>query len=235
MKRVVVDIESNDLLENMLDFSSLPYKLKNDAKLWCIVIRDIDTGDVVTLKSSIGNTISKHDVKKAFSGVSEVIAHNGIKFDFIAMQLFGVLDYEVGYLNRPDKLFGNEVKITDTLIRSRLFNPDRFGGHSLKAWGERLSEFKDDFREQSIVAGIVDKNSPKGEEFKHYSEIMVKYCEQDTLVTKLIHLELEKEFKSYVGWKKPEKLENKLADLAVRRESYGFSFNKELAVECIQE
>lgn len=235
MTRKVVDIESNDLLENMLDFSSLPYKLKRDAKLWCIVVRDIDTGEVVTLKSSGGNTISKEDVEKAFSGVSEVIAHNGIKFDFIAMQLFGVLDYEVGYLNRPDKLFGNDVKITDTLIRSRLFNPDRFGGHSLKAWGERLSEFKDDFREQSIVAGIIDKNSPKGEEFKYYSEIMVKYCEQDTLVTKLIHLELEKEFKSYAGWRKPEKLENKLADLAVRRESYGFSFNKELAVECIQD
>ena len=235
MTRKVVDIESNDLLENMLDFSSLPYKLKRDAKLWCIVVRDIDTGDVVTLKSSSGNTISKEDVEKAFRGVSEVIAHNGIKFDFIAMQLFGVIDYEVGYLNRPDKLFGNDVKITDTLIRSRLFNPDRFGGHSLKAWGERLSEFKDDFREQSIVAGIIDKNSPKGEEFKHFSEIMVKYCEQDTLVTKLIHLELEKEFKSYAGWKKPETLENKLADLAVRRESYGFSFNKELAVECIQD
>ena len=235
MKRVVVDIESNDLLENMLDFSSLPYKLKIEAKLWCIVVRDIATGEVVTLKSSSGNTISKEDVERAFNGVSEVIAHNGIKFDFIAMQLFGVLDYEVGYLNRPDKLFGNDVKITDTLIRSRLLNPGRFGGHSLKAWGERLSEFKDDFREQSIVAGIIDKNSPKGEEFKHYSEIMVKYCEQDTLVTKLIHLELEKEFKSYTGWKKPEKLENKLADLAVRRESYGFSFNKELAVKCIQD
>ena len=133
MTRKIVDIESNDLLENMLDFSSLPYKLKSDAKLWCIVIRDIDTGDVVTLKSSSGDTISKNDVKEAFMGVTEVIAHNGIKFDFIAMQLFGVLDYEVGYLNRPDKLFGNEVKITDTLIRSRLFNPDRFGGHSLKA------------------------------------------------------------------------------------------------------
>ena len=235
MTRKVVDIESNDLLENMLDFSSLPYRLKKDAKLWCIVVRDIDTGEVVTLKSSSGDTISKYDVEKAFSGVTEVIAHNGIKFDFIAMQLFGVLDYEVGYLNRPDKLFGKDVKITDTLIRSRLFNPDRFGGHSLKAWGERLSEFKDDFREQSIVAGIIDKNSPKGEEFKHFSAIMVKYCEQDTLVTKLIHLELEKEFKSYVGWKKPEKIENKLADLAVRRESYGFSFNKELAVECIQD
>ena len=235
MKRVVVDIESNDLLENMLDFSSLPYKLKKDAKLWCIVVRDIDTGEVVTLKSSSGDTISKNDVKEAFMGVTEVIAHNGIKFDFIAMQLFGVLDYEVGYLNRPDKLFGKDVKITDTLIRSRLLNPDRFGGHSLKAWGERLSEFKDDFREQSIVACIIDKNSPKGEEFKHYSEIMVKYCDQDTLVTKLIHLEIEKEFKSYAGWCKPEKIENKLADLAVRRESYGFSFNKELAVECIQD
>lgn len=235
MKRLVIDIEGNDLLANMLDFSSLPYKLKPEAKLWCIVVRDVDTDETTVLTSETGNTITKEQVAKAFEGVTEVIAHNGIKFDFIALDLFGVLDYEVGYLNKPDYLFGKEVKITDTLIRSRLFNPDRYGGHSLDSWGKRVGNFKDDFRQQSIDAGLIAHNAPKGAEFKQFSQIMVDYCKQDTLVTKLVHIELEKVYKSWDKWAKPEKLENKLADLAIRRESYGFWFDKALAVECLED
>ena len=235
VSRLVVDIEGNDLLANMLDFSSLPYKLKPDAKLWCIVVRDVDTDETTVLTSETGNTITKEQVAKAFEGVTEVIAHNGIKFDFIALDLFGVFDYEVGYLNKPDYLFGKEVKITDTLIRSRLFNPDRYGGHSLDSWGKRVGNFKDDFRQQSIDAGLIAHNAPKGAEFKQFSQIMVDYCKQDTLVTRLVHIELEAEFQAYSRWTKPEKLENKLADLAIRRESYGFWFDKALAVECLED
>lgn len=235
MKRLVVDIEASNLLANMLDFSSLPYKMNSEASLWCVVIRDVDTDEVISLSSPSGNTITKDQMKEAFEGVTEVIAHNGIKFDFIALDLFGVLDYEVGYLGKPDKLFGKEVKITDTLIRSRLFNPDRYGGHSLDAWGKRLGNFKDDFRQQSIDAGLIAANAPKGEEFRQYSDIMLSYCQQDTLVTKLVHLELEQEFQSYTKWTKPEKLENKLADLAIRRESYGFWFDKEAAIACLED
>ena len=235
MKRLVVDIEANNLLANMLDFSTLPYKMNNEARLWCVVVRDVDTDETVSLCSPTGSTITKEQVQKAFEGCTEVIAHNGIKFDFIALDLFGVLDYEVGYLGKPDKLFGNEVKITDTLIRSRLFNPDRYGGHSLEAWGKRLGSFKDDFRQQSIDAGLIPSNTPKGEEFRQYSDIMLSYCQQDTLVTKLVYLELEQEFASYPKWSKPEKLENKLADLAIRRESYGFWFDKESAIACLED
>ena len=173
MKRLVVDIEANNLLANMLDFSSLPYNMNEDARLWCVVVRDVDTDEVISLSSHSGNTITKDQMKEAFEGCTEIIAHNGIKFDFIALDLFGVLDYEVGYLGKPDKLFGKEVKITDTLIRSRLFNPDRYGGHSLEAWGKRLGNFKDDFRQQSIDAGLIVANSPKGEEFRQYSDIML--------------------------------------------------------------
>ena len=235
MSRLIVDIEANNLLANMLDFSSLPYKMNEDARLWCVVVRDVDTDEVISLTSELGNTISKDQVKQAFEGCTEIIAHNGIKFDFIALDLFGALDYEVGYLGKPDKLFGKEVKITDTLIRSRLFNPDRYGGHSLEAWGKRLGNFKDDFRQQSIDAGLILANAPKGEEFRQYSDIMLSYCQQDTLVTKLVYLELEKEFKAYIKWAKPEKLENKLADLAIRRESYGFWFDKESAIACLED
>lgn len=235
MTRKVFDIETNDLLSNMLDYTSLPYKLNSDARLWCVSIRDVDTNNVVTLKSCTGLSISKDDLKKAFDGATEIIAHNGIKFDLLVLKLFGVLDYEVGYLGSPDIIFGNEVKITDTLIRSRLFNPDRFGGHSLKAWGERVSEFKDDFRENCVAQGLIESTDPKGYEFKIYSDLMVSYCEQDTLVTRSVFLELEREYCSYGGWNKPEKLENKLADLAVKRETYGFSFDKNLAVSCLND
>ena len=235
MKRLVVDIEGNDLLSNMVDFSKLPYKLKTDAKLWCIVVRDVDTDEVVRLKSVTGNTILKQEVQNAFQGCTEIIAHNGIKFDFIALSLFGVFDYEVGYLNTHDKIFGQDVKITDTLVRSRLFHPDRFGGHSLDSWGKRVGNYKDDFRQQSIDAGLIPKGAPKGAEFKQYSELMLDYCTQDTLVTKLVHLQLEEEFLAYPNWAQAEKLENKLADLAIRRESYGFWFDKDFAVQCLED
>ena len=214
----VVDIETNNLLSNMVDFSSLPYKLKKDARLWCIVVRNIQTDEVFTLKGEKGNEITKEDVKEVLSGYDEIIAHNGIKFDFITLKLFGVLDYEIGYLNQPDLVFGKEVKFTDTLVRSRLFNPDRKGGHSLDAWGKFLGEYKGDFKN-----------------FHEYSEEMVDYCIQDTKVTKLIYQNLLPEWNAYPKWEKPEKLENKLADLAVRRESYGFWFDKELAVNCVED
>lgn len=218
MKRVTIDIESNDLLANMLDYSSLPYKLNDYAKLWCVVIRDIDTDELVVLNSETGNTITKEQLESALNGVTEIVGHNGIKFDFLVLKMFGVLDYEIGYLGKPDKLFGRDIKVTDTLIRSRLFHPDRNGGHSLKAWGLRLGEHKGDFTD-----------------FHNYSNTMLEYCIQDTHVTTLIYKELEKEYNSYTGWAKAEKLENKLADLAVRRETYGFWFDKELAIKCVDD
>ena len=218
MARVVIDIETNNLLANMLDYSSLPYKLHKNANLWCVVIRDVDTNEVTVLKSESGNTITKEMLQNALVGTTEIIAHNGIKFDFISLKLFGVLDYTVGYLGQDDTIFGIPVKITDTLIRSRLFNPDRYGGHSLDAWGKKLGEHKGNFHN-----------------FESYSDEMVTYCIQDTNVTALIFKELEKEYVSYNGWKKPEKLENKLADLAVRRETYGFWFDKELAITCLDD
>lgn len=235
MSRKVIDIESNDLLANMVDFSRLPYRLKKTAKLWVVVVRDIDTKEVTVLQSPTGDTITKEQMKQALQGATEIIAHNGIKFDFIALKLFGLLDYEVGYLNKPDKIFGQEVKFTDTLIRSRLFNPDRFGGHSLNEWGKRVGNYKDDFRQKCIDAGIIAKNAPKAEEFRQFSQIMVDYCIQDTAVTELVHYELEKEYVAYPRWERPEKLENKLADLAIRRESYGFYFDRDLALWCLDD
>lgn len=216
--RFVIDIETNDLLQNMLDYSSLPYKLKSDARLWCVVVRDIDTDEVREVVSESGGTITLNDLERILDGCKELVGHNAIKFDMLTLKLFGVLDYDIGYLHKPDKLFGKDIKITDTLVRSRLLNPDRKGGHSLGAWGKVLGDFKGDFTD-----------------FSKYSDSMLLYCQQDTQITKLIFEKLEKEYQGYIGWKKAEKLENKLADIAVRRENYGFWFDKEKAIECVED
>lgn len=226
-----IDIESNNLLEGMLDFSSFPYKLNKDAKLWCVVIYNVKTGET---KEAVKDEITYEWMKESLKDCKYLIAHNGVKFDWIALKLFGVMDYRIGYLSEDDTLFGKPVTFLDSLIISRLFNPDRFGGHSLKAWGKKLSNHKDDFRQQCIDDGIIEKGAPKGAEFKQWSPRMLEYCRQDTIVNADVYKALLKEGSGY-NWKDSIKLEHKLADLAIRRESLGFWFDKDLAIELVED
>lgn len=227
----VIDIETNSLLANMLDYSSLPYKLNTEASLWCVVIRNVVTNEV---KKAIGSEVTREWMKTSLEGATHLIGHNGIKFDFIALKLFGVLDYRVGYLDEPDLLFGNEVVIVDSLILSRLANPDRYKGHSLESWGERLGNSKTDFRAACIEAGLIEKNAPAGAEFMQPSEIMYDYCEQDTNVNRDAFIAITEELGEH-AWQRAIKVENKLADQAVRRESFGFDFDKSLALKHLEE
>lgn len=229
--RYVLDVETNRLLADLLDYSSFPYKLKKDARLWCVHIYNVDTGE----KKSANNLfITKKWLKEALSDCTELIAHNGIKFDFPTLQLFGVLDYKIGYLDEPDLLFNKEVKITDTLINSRLFYPDRFGGHSLEAWGERVGEHKIDFRQICIDKGYIEHNSYQGEEFEKYVPEMDIYCSGDTITNSKVFLALEKE-KGNWKWDQAIKVENKLADKAIRRELLGFWFDKKAAIAALED
>ena len=83
------------------------------------------------------------------ASASELILHNGIAFDIPAIQKIF-----------PDFNANNELKVTDTLVLSRLIRPDHrnedfatnlpkklHGSHSLKAWGQRLGLLKGDFGE----------------------------------------------------------------------------------------
>ena len=228
----VIDIETSDLLEAMVDHSSFPYKLKPDAKLHVVVIRDAYTDELFVAE---GDKITKEWMKEALKGCKYLVQHNGVKFDLITLKLFGVLDYSVGYLGESDTLFGEEVKIIDTLILSRLFNPDRFGGHSLSEWGQRTGCAKMDFRGELIKRGVIPKDSPKGFEFRNFNPIMTTYCIQDTEVSKRLFFALMQEKGEYKGWDKAIKMEHKLADLAIRRETLGFWFDKDLAIKCVED
>lgn len=231
-KCYVLDIETNDLLANMLDYSSFPYKLNSYAKLWCVVIRNIGTNEVFT---AVKEEITSEWFQETLADCEYLIAHNGIKFDFITLKLFGVFDYEIGYPGATSYLFGKPVTFIDTLIVSRILNPDRYLGHSLDSWGQRTGNLKTDFRSVCVENGIVEASSPKGSEFRIYSEFMLPYCEQDTNTNKDVLLKLIEEMDGYNGWVSPIHMENKLADLAIRRESLGFWFDKELAIKCVKE
>jgi len=131
--------------------------------------------------------------------------HNGISFD-------------APILNR---LTGSSIKptqIRDTLIESQLYNPVRDGGHSLKAWGERL-------------------NFPKGDytEFEVFTEDMLEYCKQDVKVTRRVAQELEKEGKDFS--QDSYELERKIRLIIDQQEKNGFAFDIRSAISflCVLE
>lgn len=113
--------------------------------------------------------------------------------------------------------------------------PDRLGGHSLDSWGKRVGVEKTDYRKELIELGALDKSSPKGFEFTFFHEKMVEYCEQDTITNAYVYVEILKEYKGYTTASNAIRIEHKLADLAVRRESLGFWFDKELALKNLEE
>ena len=148
---------------------------------------------------------------KAFAkfaeGVTEWIAHNGIGFDIPVVE----------------KLWGYKIplsKTTDTLVLSRLFEPQRKGGHSLKVWGERLGDFKDDFSDWS-----------------KYSDEMKEYCKQDVHVTEILYKHLMQEGAKFS--KKSIRLEHAVHMIMCQQQVNGFEINKELAQEiytvCLKE
>lgn len=211
MKRVVIDIETNGLLEDMIDYSQpYPLKLKDTARLWCISLRDFDNWEIKHTLSL--EDCTKDNLRSLLSEAKEIIFHNGLNFDMPALQLFDVIEYTVGFPGTSDTCFGKDVKYIDTLLLSQFLKPDRLGGHSAKAWGRYLGDAKIDFHE-----------------FHQYSDEMVIYCEQDTyvqcgiykaLLEELVHPdELYKELLS------PFSMESKLVDLVMRQELRGFKFD----------
>lgn len=214
MARYIIDIESSDLLQNGLDYSSLPYKLKPTYMLWCVVIRNIDTDEALALRP--GET-SYEVLENLLADCEVIVGHNIVQFDLAVLKLLGVLDYSVGYPGESSTLFGKPVVIYDTLLWSRLLNPDRHGGHSLGAWGEYLGHAKIDFHD-----------------FSQFSEEMLTYCIQDTSVNRKVFFAIEEERGTW-AWDRAYNMEVKLADLTLKQELFGFKFDTDKAKACLDE
>lgn len=295
--KLIIDIEANNLLMPSIDYSTMPYRLKDEAQLWCISVRDYHTNQSVLLVreewlSFLAPTVIKEyftfvdqtdefqnttkvkdvgvieyidptgkvvdteysktynpsieyqvDVKQYQRGIKynqipkrilskdmlqrvlancdELIGHNIVNYDLPALMLFDMLDYRIEYPGKGfHKVFGRDCIITDTLLMSKLYAPDRmdsFGKHALGAFGLRTGNEKDDFHD-----------------FSQYTWKMGYYCDQDTSVGKdtLDYLDAEEDFELY---EKAYSMEIKLVDLTVRQEAFGFDFDSDLARTSLTE
>lgn len=204
------------LLQDALDYSSLPYKLKPDFKVWCVVVRHVESGKV---KSIVGKDLTKENLKNTLRKCTNIIGHNLVQYDLPVLKLYGLLDYTVNYPGSTSvaTLFDKPCHITDTLLLSKLLNADRFGGHSLDAWGKRLGNYKGDFKD-----------------FSKFSQEMLEYCIQDTAVNVDIYNHLLSEMGDH-NWSLPYSMEIKLYDIGLKRELFGFHFDKELAENNVEE
>jgi DNA polymerase-1 len=130
-------------------------------KVWCIVTLNIDSGEYTAY------TEGQYDLfNKAITLADEVLGHNIIGYDIPACE----------------KLLGTDFsacEITDTLVLSRLANPQR-KAHSLGAWGESLGFPKGDYND-----------------WTNFNPDMLAYCKQDVAVNNEMYKAVLKELKGF--------------------------------------
>lgn len=235
IKKLLFDIETTGLLDfNSIDYSTMPYKIKASYKTHCIVAKDLDTNQVFKfINNGIIDTIP--NFLNLIRKYNVIVGHNILNFDLLSLKLTHNLKYEVNpnihkRLNIndplesfPDRLFGEHVKFIDTLILSKLLNPDRLGGHSLKKWGERLEDNKGSYGEQENA-------------WDKFSQEMLDYCEQDVHLNHKVYKALLKEMGDRAcDWQEAYQLEAAVCDLVTRASHFGFRFDKEHAEWCLND
>ena len=164
--------------------------------IWVVCICDVDNDKDIRSFRDAASFVEAVDLDK-----DTFIAHNGIDFDFPVLE-------KLWYIEIKNKV--------DTLVLSRLFNPDRSGGHSLGAWGERLGYGKIDFNK-----------------FDAYSEEMREYCEQDVYITVQLYKHLLQEGVDFS--QQSIELEHAIADIISRQSRYGFYLDQKKAVDLLVE
>jgi DNA polymerase-1 len=116
-------------------------------------------------------------------------------------------------------------KMSDTLILSKLLKPNREGGHSLAAWGERLGTKKTEY--SKIWEWIADRRQEyDGECFdRPFMPLLSYYCEQDVRVLRVLFLHLEAEWKASGFSQESFELEHEVAQIIAEQEQNGFKFD----------
>jgi DNA polymerase-1 len=156
--------------------------------IWCCVAND----DVYTNANGLQELIDSHDI---------IVGHNIIGFDGPVLS----------------RVWGVQIplsKVRDTLVMSRLWNPQLEGGHSLRAWGERLGDYKDKFTD--FDGGLTQE--------------MISYCKQDVHVTSLLYARLIRELQNYGV---SVNLEHRIAWIMKKQEDNGFKLNEKEAISLL--
>lgn len=181
-QEIVFDIESDGFV-----FES--------TKIWTICAKNVQTKQEITLNPFKDSGAKDKFLSFVFSSeCPRVIAHNHLGFDmFVLMNILGI-QFTVG----PDTIEGRKVQFIDTFYLSMFLCPDR-QGHSIEYFGEVLGLPKIDYRSRAIELGVIDKNSPKGQEFMQWHPEMDVYCLRDISVGHKTYEYLKDEWKEVYG------------------------------------
>ena len=158
--------------------------------IWCVVTRENGVSQVHT---------NRNTLCEALEGSVSVCGHNLIGYDLPVLK----------------RLWGLSVapeRVVDTLVLSRLYDPSRQGGHSLRAWGETLGFPKGDHSDWSKL-----------------STEMIDYCMRDVEVTEAVHKQLVRDMADF----SPEsiELEHKVQFAIQQQERNGWLLDQGLAHE----
>jgi DNA polymerase-1 len=133
-------------------------------KVHCIVAIDVATREQFVYRSDKGDLDGFRDL---ISEPCELIGHN-------------ILGYDIPTLERLMGMEFGQHLLTDSLVLSRLSNPSRLGGHSLKNLSRNTTEEKTHHEDWSVI-----------------SDDMVEYCVQDVVATIGVYLRLIQELAGF--------------------------------------
>ena len=157
MEEVILDLESDGLLDTI-------------TKIHLLVYRNLNTGELTisSTHSEIINSLDDLQDKK-------IIGHNILGFDLIALKK--LYDFSIPIDQTLDTLILSRLiypNLRETDSKVRKIEAKLWGSHSLKAWGERLGSFKGTFNQQEDA-------------FKELTTEMIDYCVNDVHLTELLH------------------------------------------------
>lgn len=177
----------------ILDIETTAFPVKN---IWMIGTMSLDSG---YKKNFLNPAIEREEIQEYINGFDIIIGHNITNFDQ------PVLEKHLG-------ISFDSVEIEDTLVMSRLYDPQLDGGHSLRAWGERLK-------------------FPKSEhdDWTKLSEEMIKYCMIDVEVTAKLYTKLAELLSKFPG--ESVELEHKVQQIISKQERTGWLLDMKKAFD----
>lgn len=187
-------LKPEDLKNVSPTFKSLMETKKNVSK---IVVSDIEGNNLLyrITKMHCGVTLNPFLLEEYIYGPTqcaeylerlkiqdEIIGHNFRGFDLLALRkLFG---------------FTYDGFCFDTVVLSRLVNPERFS-HALESWGQQLKFHKGDYKRAFIAKRLADGVPYReGDEWVEFSQEMLEYCIQDVRLNAVLFLH----FIIRLGW-----------------------------------
>lgn len=163
-------------------------------KIWCVCYYNDKTKE-----TGVFHEDTKEDCKALFESGEILCGHNIINYDLPVLKRLWGINVKVG-------------NVFDTLVASRLADPKRESGHSLRDFGNLLG-------------------FPKGDcdDFSHWSEDMESYCHRDVEVTRKVYNKVREEL---VGFSEFSiKIEMRSQWMLAQQHYNGFDFDMDAAVE----